>query len=301
MAHHHDRAPEFSHPSDDELFEVAYGLASDAERSWILSHVRRCPGCEERFLFVNRVRERTRAEVYTGVLATETMSNPAQLGLTIRGGGADVTSEGVEGRDERSVEFRGVTTIGAGATFRRLRSPLAIAASVTLCLFAGDAILESAHQASRPISLDGEWVVLRSQRPRESPETRSTLELAIQAYESGDLRLAKERLETMPPAEVRYGFEDTMQSLIRAAIYVDDGRYREAITVLDSIRLETVPEPWESRGLLILSFAHSGLGNEVERRKILDTLATGATPEAAMARRLLGEVGDATDQRYPRK
>ncbi len=232
------------HMSEDLALDLLHGLLPTAERDKVLSHLAICPACEAAFRKMVTERERLRA---TRVLRT------------LRGG--DLVVEPVSEREKSSV---GLAERLAGLwggflkSMRRPRLRLVPVAVVALLLVI---LLRPGPDTSllHPLPAASEDTHFRASAAASSAAASSEeLEAGLDAYAAEDFKRAVELLESTTTS----GSLETLRKIYLGSALAWNGRYHEAVTVLEGVAEPVLPDPWggEARWTLYVSLRKTGRG-----------------------------------------
>ena len=229
------------HLDEDLLLDLAHGLLPANEADMALAHLRRCPGCDERFRIEMQVRERARAAGTPAIDVPLSARRGESVGPPVRGG------------------FPVGWRVGA----------IAAAAAVALIALV---VPRAVKDRSRDVPdywlpLDrGEITLVRAQA---SPDGLEEMRLGLQAY---DRRDASASLELLGRANVPESYRP-LRDLFRASALLHVDRPADARFVLEGLRIHAMPEPWRDRAQWLLYLALRRMGELARAEQLRAVLA----------------------------
>lgn len=208
------------HLDEDICLDLLHNLLPPAERDEVLAHIGVCPACEsllkERAAQYERLRARGVPETaIAGQAAEEPVGESATHALRIRAA---------------------VLTVARRRLFQ-LAGVAAVALAVVLSLW-------PAYRA--PVMVASEVYLLktgiRDVRLRGAIDAASAEQLAaaVEAYGNLDFEAAVKILRRL---ELPRGFEDFRKIYLGSSLAWME-RYSEAVDALETVDIETIPEPW---------------------------------------------------------
>ncbi|MCA9753199.1 MAG: hypothetical protein KC591_13475 [Gemmatimonadetes bacterium] len=152
-----------------------------------------------------------------------------------------------------------------GRIWAALLVPVAAAAVIPWLLFGRQAAPSSAVV---PLPTNLEALALRSSDPSDG-----SLERALSAYAEGRWAEAASRLADAPDGRAPF------RALYRASALALSNRPEEALAILDTLSLGSMPDPWRSEGGWTRAVCLEEAGRHEEARESMSTLATTGPTE----------------------
>lgn len=253
------------HLSDDQALDLLHGLFDAARESALVRHLEGCPRCEARFRQLAGTHERGRARAAALIAAGADGGS-----LRLVPGDPDAPH-----RRRRGLSRGTGFTIGLG-----LAAAAAIAVLLLPRLWQGRAPLlpHPLTQTETGWLPDPQMdITLRA----EGAGLGDSLQAGLTAYARRDLAAAG-RLLALPVPE---GTADDVRRIYLADVELRLRHPQAALTALNDLLLDAVPQPWRDQGHWTLVHALDALGRRAAADSVLRVLAIepGATGEAARA------------------
>lgn len=258
------------HLDDDQALDLLHGLSDVASEGGLLAHLAACPKCEARFRAMAGTHERGRARAAL-LIASGAEGGPLRL---VPG------NAGAPHRPEGRLSRRAGFTIGLG-----LAAAAAIAVLLMPRLWQGRAPL-----LPRPLTQsETGWlpdpqmdITLRA----DGAGLGDSLRAGLTAYAKRDLAAAQRLLSCALPE----GSADDVRRIYLADVELRLRHPQAALTALDDLLLDAVPQPWRDQGHWTLFHALDALDRRAAADSVLRILAgepgaTGAAAREALRRR----------------
>lgn len=264
------------HLGEDTLLDLIQNLLPVEQKEQALSHLTRCSACEQQLQARVAERERLRASrvlrtLPSGELVAERREDVADAPAMKHGGVGETLSDFWE-------------NLLAG--FRRPVYPLAVSAVVVAAVLL---VVLWPRPGEPPGSSSLTWLRAYTEDIRLRDAVDATpgdlLAGGLEAYADRDLAHAADLL-----GQVRVsGPLEIIRNIYLGSALAWDGKYGEAVTVLENTPVHAVPDPWRSEAQWTLLVALYESGRTARADSLLQSLAKEPGPAGDRARQFLGD------------
>ena len=266
------------HLDEHVCLDLLQGLLSPAERERILAHVADCHACEK--LLQERAAETERLE------ATRVLRSLPDGEVVLERRGTAIRSDAGGHQRQWAPLWRSLSrmwgSIVSGFRQRRYRFALGFAAVAAVLLVIFWPHLQQTSEMGHLVWLPTSVGRLQVRAAAEAA-ARHDLAAGFDAYEDHDAARAISLLEKAKAS----GQLEMLREVYLGSAYALSGRHADAVSVLRTVRLQILPDPWGSEACWTLYVALRESGRQAAADSLLQVMAEERGEVGDRARRML--------------